>query len=105
MALFQVLSNIVSNALRHTAPGTTVKLDICEVAEGVQCAVEDRGPGVPAEERERIFERFHQGGVLRGSSGLGLSIARQLTELHGGRIWVESSAGGGARFVFELPRD
>ena len=105
LALFQVLSNLVSNALRHTAPGTAVKLDICEGAGGVQCAVEDSGPGVPAEERERIFERFHQAGALRGSSGLGLSIARQLIELHCGRIWVESSAGGGARFVFELPRD
>jgi signal transduction histidine kinase len=105
LAIFQVLSNMISNALRHTARGTTVRVDIREVARRVQCGVEDSGPGVPAEERERIFERFYQAGPRRGSAGLGLSISRQLVELHGGRIWVEPSAGGGARFVFEIPRD
>lgn len=105
LALFQVLSNLISNALRHTDAGTTVKIDVSEVAGSIQCAVEDCGPGVATEERERIFERFHQVGDRRGSSGLGLSISRRLVALHGGRIWVESSAGGGARFVFELPRD
>jgi signal transduction histidine kinase len=104
LALSQVFSNLLSNALRHTRPGTTVRVDVWEVAGCVRCAVEDEGPGVPEEERERIFQRFHQVGARRGSSGLGLSIARQVIELHGGRIWVEPSAAGGARFVFELPR-
>ena len=76
----------------------------------MQIAVEDRGPGVPEEDRELIFDRFSRGGVAgrRGSGegvGLGLALVAEHVRLHGGRVWVEDRADGeeGARFVVELP--
>jgi len=70
--------------------------------------VEDAGPGVPADEREQIFERFVRGSAARGGrpgggSGLGLSLVSEHVRVHEGRVWVEERAGGGARFVVELP--
>jgi signal transduction histidine kinase len=69
-------------------------------------AVDDDGPGVPPEERERVFNRFHRREASRdrttGGSGLGLSIARSIVELHRGRIWLEDSPLGGARAAFML---
>ena len=73
----------------------------------VQVAVEDDGPGVPAEDVPHLFERFWRGGRARrratGGSGLGLAIARTLVEAHGGRIWVQSVEGEGSAFAFTLP--
>jgi signal transduction histidine kinase len=78
------------------------------VADGrATVCVDDDGPGVPPAERERIFERFHRVDSARGrgsgGSGLGLAISREIVEAHGGRIWVEGSALGGARAAVELP--
>ena len=102
----QVLTNLLENAVRYTPPGSPI--DICaEVKDGqVLVSVADRGPGIPPEQRERIFDKFYR--VLthqrdtRGS-GLGLAVCRGLVEAHGGRIWVESRMGGGALFRFTLP--
>ena len=72
----------------------------------VQVSVTDTGPGIAAEDRERIFEEFQQTGVgidQREGTGLGLALSKRLVELHGGRIWVESEPGQGSRFVFTLP--
>ena len=73
----------------------------------VTVAVDDDGPGVPAVERERVFERFHRVGSARdrgsGGSGLGLAISRAIVEAHGGHIWIGDSPLGGARAAFELP--
>ncbi|HLL53646.1 MAG TPA: HAMP domain-containing sensor histidine kinase, partial [Myxococcaceae bacterium] len=103
--LFQTLQNLADNAVRFSPKGETVTLAL-EAADGkVRCRVMDRGPGVPAEDRERVFDRHFQGGRRKGVAGLGLSIARQLVELHGGRLWVEEAPGGGACFVLELPAD
>src|SRR5262249_59001065 len=70
-------------------------------------AVDDDGPGIPAAERERVFDRFHRSEPARdrgsGGSGLGLGISRSIVEAHGGRIWVEDSPLGGARVAFALP--
>jgi signal transduction histidine kinase len=66
--------------------------------------VSDRGPGIPPEERERVFEEFRSGSE-GGRVGLGLSIARAIVQAHGGRMWVEPSPGGGATVAFELPLD
>ena len=69
-------------------------------------AVSDTGPGIPAEQRERIFERFVQavdGGEL-GAAGLGLAIVRDIVQAHGGRIHLESEVGRGSRFTLDLPR-
>lgn len=111
--LRQVLLNLLSNALNYTPPGKCVTLLSQVGATGWRVAVEDEGPGVPAGERERIFERFvrlaHSDQHDKGS-GLGLAICRSIITLHGGRIWAEAAGGPdcpagrpGLRMIFELP--
>ncbi len=74
----------------------------------MRLVVDDAGPGIPAEEREAVFERFYRGpaarrrGVTEGT-GLGLSLVKEHVALHGGRTWAEEAPGGGARFIVELP--
>jgi signal transduction histidine kinase len=105
--LRQVLNNLVSNALRHTPAGGRIEVS-ARVAEGeIEMAVTDDGPGIAPQDLPHVFERFYRGDRSRprrgGSTGLGLSISRKLVEAHGGRMWVESAPGQGARFVFRLP--
>jgi signal transduction histidine kinase len=103
----QVIRNLLSNARRHAGPGGRVVLSAVASDKQLTVRVDDDGPGVPPEERDRVFDRFHrsQSGRDRasGGSGLGLGIARSLIELHGGRIWIGESPLGGARAAFELP--
>ncbi|MFN8163723.1 MAG: HAMP domain-containing sensor histidine kinase [Solirubrobacterales bacterium] len=105
--LRQALLNLISNARRHAGPDGRVELSAIASGELLRIRVDDDGPGIPPEERERIFARFHrvQEGRDRGSGGggLGLPIARSIVESHGGRIWAEDSPLGGARFCVELP--
>jgi two-component system, OmpR family, sensor histidine kinase MtrB len=108
--LARVLANLLDNAACYGDGATAVSLRA--VDGGVQIAVEDRGPGVPAEEREQIFDRFNRGGVAgrRGTgegTGLGLALVAEHVRLHSGRVWVEDRNDGleGARFVVELPTD
>lgn len=79
-----------------------------EGAGFVRLWVQDSGPGIPPEELSRVFQRFYRTDKSRrredGGSGLGLAIVKSLVEAHGGRVWAESEAGGGAKFVVELPR-
>jgi two-component system, OmpR family, sensor kinase len=102
--LTQVIRNLVSNAHRHAA---RVVLSSSAAPNSLTVSVEDDGPGIPPNEREHVFDRFHRSDPSRdrvsGGSGLGLAIARSIVELHGGQIWVEDSALGGARVCFELP--
>ncbi len=103
----QVFSNLLSNAVKFTPRGGSVSIEVAPAADGVMVAVADTGPGVPAADRQRIFERFRQvgDGHERGGSGLGLAIAKAIVGHHGGRIWVEDGPVGGSRFVFVLPLD
>jgi two-component system OmpR family sensor kinase len=101
--LEQVVANLLANAIRHSPPGARVEVTIALDGQEAVCEVADHGPGVPAEERDRIFERFVQGGARRGSIGLGLYICRKIVDLHRGRIAVDANEGGGARFAFRLP--
>ncbi|MEO8196137.1 MAG: sensor histidine kinase [Thermoanaerobaculia bacterium] len=105
--IVQVLVNLLSNALKYCRPAGWIAVDVAERAGVVEIAVADDGPGVPESERRSVFERFRQVGVLgagdRHGIGLGLSICHEVVVGHGGRIWVESSERGGARFVFTLP--
>jgi two-component system, OmpR family, sensor kinase len=105
--LARVLRNLLANARRHAGDSGRVALNAIASGDRVTVAVDDDGPGVPAGERERVFERFHRVGSARdrgsGGSGLGLAISRAIVEAHGGRIWVEDSPLGGARVAFELP--
>jgi signal transduction histidine kinase len=103
----QVLGNLLTNALRHTPPGGRVTLSARAIGGAVEVTVADTGVGIPPEDLPYIFERFWRGDKSRsragGGSGLGLAIARQLVEMHGGRIGVESTPGQGTRFTFTLP--
>lgn len=103
----QVIRNLLSNAHRHTGPDGRVSLSATAEGTVLTVMVDDDGPGVPDEERERVFDRFHRSESSRdrasGGSGLGLGIARSIVEMHGGRIWIEDSPLGGARVCFELP--
>ncbi|HTN47870.1 MAG TPA: sensor histidine kinase [Burkholderiaceae bacterium] len=105
--LMQVLLNLLSNAAKFVpAEGGRVELRLTADAKGIRVEVQDNGCGVPEEQRERIFEKFHQGGdSLRRpqGTGLGLPISRQIVEHFGGRLWLRSPPGAGACFAFELP--
>jgi signal transduction histidine kinase len=105
--LGRVLANLLQNALRHTPPDGTIVLSTAQVDGAVQVVVQDSGDGIPLEDRENIFERFYRTEKSRsrefGGSGLGLSIARGIVQAHGGRIWVEGDAAGGARVAFTIP--
>jgi len=108
--LAQVFTNLIDNALKHTPGGGRVKLRSESQAAAVLVHVEDSGPGIPAEELPRIFERFYQvdkarrGGEGRGS-GLGLAISHQIVGAHGGRLTALSAPGQGSRFTVQLPLD
>jgi signal transduction histidine kinase len=105
--LRQIVHNLLANAARHTPEGTPVRIRVARAGTEATVAVADRGPGIPAKELERIFERFHRvdeaRSRARGGAGLGLAIVRRLVELHGGRVWAESVEGQGATFTFTLP--
>jgi signal transduction histidine kinase len=104
--LRRMLVNLTSNALRFTPEGGVVTLRAYKVpaSNSVMLAVEDTGPGIAPEDRERIFQPFVQGrGEGRRGTGLGLTICREIARAHNGRIWVEDQVGGGSRFCILLP--
>ena len=103
-----IAANLLSNAIKFTPPGgrVIVRAPADTFGESITFEVEDDGPGIPEEELERIFERFHQvEGTADGGTGLGLALARELARLHGGTIAVRSTLGLGSTFRVELPRD
>jgi signal transduction histidine kinase len=104
--LTQVLLNLVGNAIKFTDTGE-VRITATVMNGHFTVAVTDTGPGIPPEELKRVFEQFHQidnsNTKAKGGTGLGLAIAKQIVEMHGGRIWVESTVGKGATFQMELP--
>ncbi len=99
-----LVDNLVENAARHGRPGGRVEVALGQSGDELQLAVEDDGPGIIADERERIWHRFARGDGAREGSGLGLALVRQQARLHGGDAWVEDSELGGARFVARLAR-
>jgi two-component system OmpR family sensor kinase len=107
LRLRQAVANLVRNSLVHTPSGTPVEVALHAENGYADIDVIDHGPGVPAEQRERIFERFHRADPARsrdqGGSGLGLSIATAVVTAHGGRISVTDTPGGGATFRIALP--
>jgi signal transduction histidine kinase len=104
--LTQVLLNLVGNAIKFTDAGE-VRVTAKAVDGHFNVTVTDTGPGIPTEHQARIFEQFHQvdssNTKAKGGTGLGLAIAKQIVEMHGGRIWVESTLGKGSTFQMELP--
>ncbi len=102
----QVLTNLLSNALKFAPRGSEVELDVSPRGAEVLFGVRDRGPGIPADFREKLFTKFAQSDRAKREqegTGLGLAICRALVLAHGGEIWVDSEPGNGAAFFFTLP--
>ena len=107
MALQQALINLVDNAIKHSPAQATVNVGLESDEASVRLWVEDCGAGIPAEEQEKIFERFYRrGSELRRETqgiGIGLTIVKHIVAAHGGRVIVQSGVGQGSRFTMELP--
>lgn len=103
----QILYNLLSNAVKFTDPGGEIGVIAKVEGDFVQITVSDTGLGIPTEECARIFDKFYQVGYtttgVRQGTGLGLTISKQLVEIQGGRIWVDSALGKGSQFHFNLP--
>jgi signal transduction histidine kinase len=103
----QVLSNLLSNATKYSPAGSAIDIVVRGEADHATVSVVDVGEGIPTEEHDRVFERFHrvENGLTRttGGAGLGLYIARRLIGAMSGRLWVESQPGFGSTFSFSLP--
>jgi PAS domain S-box-containing protein len=107
--LVQVLTNLVSNAIKFSPAQGEVTVEASAGDGTVRFSVRDQGPAIPPELQSRLFEKFRQldgsDARAKGGTGLGLAICKQLVEQHGGRIWVESAPAAGSAFHFELPED
>jgi PAS domain S-box-containing protein len=102
----RIMENLAVNAAKHTQAGTTIWVSVQPQRDGVLLLVEDEGQGVPAQQRERIFQPFQQGRNVADrapGSGIGLALVERLASLHGGRAWVQDRPGGGASFRVFLP--
>ena len=107
----QVLTNILDNALRHTPEGGRIVLSAKDTNDQVELTIEDSGPGLKAEDIDRIFNRFYRtdssrqrDGAFPGGSGLGLAIARSIVQAHSGQLSAESEAGKGLKVIVRLPK-
>lgn len=105
--IVQVLTNLIANAIKFSPTGGTVHVSARGNDDGAHFEVRDEGRGIPADQLERVFERFAQveldDAKKKGGAGLGLSISRAIVAQHGGRIWAESAPGAGASFHFTIP--
>ncbi|HSP35053.1 MAG TPA: ATP-binding protein [Thermoanaerobaculia bacterium] len=105
--LEQVLGNLLENAVKYSPEGSDIFIAVINKAESVVTSVCDGGIGIPADELNRVFERFHRGRQVSstnyGGLGLGLYITKQIVERHNGTIWVESKEGSGTTFYFSVP--
>jgi two-component system, OmpR family, sensor histidine kinase KdpD len=101
----QLLTNLLENAARFSPPGAPIKIGATRWQSSVEVRVADRGPGIPPEDRERVFESFwrQDRGGARGGSGLGLTISRAIVAAHKGKMRIEETPGGGTTVVFSLP--
>jgi PAS domain S-box-containing protein len=101
----EVVMNLIDNAVKYSPPGSPIDIELTSTADAIGIAVRDRGPGIRVEERARIFEPFHRSSTTAPGVGLGLHIAREIVELHGGTLTVEAPVDGGSRFVVTMPRN
>ena len=102
----QVLLNLLSNAIKFTPEGGAINVRACQDGERLVVNVQDSGPGIPNEEKRKLFVPYYQPSTDRSGLpglGLGLVICKQIVELHGGSIWVQSEVGSGSTFSFSLP--
>jgi two-component system sensor histidine kinase KdpD len=103
----QVLTNLLENAARYSPQATGITVSASRWRDMVEVRVSDRGPGIPVEERDRVFQEFYRKDVegRRGGTGLGLAIAQAVVQAHGGSMWIEETPGGGTTVGFRLPLD
>ena len=104
----QILNNLIGNAIKFTPHGGMIIVEaVSNNMKEIEVSVQDNGPGIPKEDLDKVFDRFYQTGERNLSdisgTGVGLSIAKEIAELHGGKIWVESEKKQGAKFIFTLP--
>jgi signal transduction histidine kinase len=104
--LFQVFSNVLSNAIKYSPDGGVIAVDAALAADEVVVAISDHGIGVPATDLDRLFERYHRGSNVSGivGTGVGLYLVKMVVDMHGGAVAVASKEGDGARFTIRLPR-
>ena len=106
LVLRQSLINLVDNAIKYTPAGGRIEIRVAETPSGASIAVSDNGPGIAADVRTRIFDRYERGGSWSGDtggSGLGLAIAKWAVEVNGGHLSLENTETGGSRFRITLP--
>ena len=105
--LQQVLHNLIENAIKYGRDGGVVKVGAEKLGDETQIFVQDNGVGIPPDAKDRVFERFYRVDRARsrdqGGTGLGLAIVKHIVQLHGGKVWVESTSGEGSTFYFTLP--
>lgn len=105
--LTQVFTNLLQNAVKFTEKGS-IEISVAGRADEIECRISDTGCGIAQEDLPKVFSKFQQFGRTHGAgakgTGLGLSICKGLVELHGGKIWVESTLGKGTQFIFTLPK-
>jgi len=101
----QVVNNILGNAVKYTPEGGRITLNVTCNQELVRLECADSGLGIPSDMTEKIFDKFERIGSLEEGTGLGLAIAKDIVELHKGKIWVESLPGKGSTFIVVLPRN
>jgi two-component system, OmpR family, sensor kinase len=104
--LFQVFSNLLSNAIKYSPDGGEIAIDAAMAGDDIVVTVADHGIGIPAADRDRLFERYHRGGNVSGivGTGVGLYLVKMVVDLHGGAVAVDSKEGEGSRFTIRLPR-
>jgi signal transduction histidine kinase len=103
----RVVTNLLENASKYSAQGSKIEIGARKEGDQILVWVKDNGPGIPASEHERIFNKFTRLKTENAPKGLGLGLAycRLALQAHGGKIWVESEVGVGSRFIFSLPID
>jgi signal transduction histidine kinase len=103
--LERIVENLLANAIKHTPPGTDVRVRVAANGDTFLLTVDDRGDGIPEHDRESVFELFNRGEAHESlpGAGIGLALVAQFAAVHHGRAWVEDSPGGGASFRVELP--
>lgn len=105
--ILQVIENLLSNAVKFSPPNSAITISVSKVKNRARVGIQDEGPGISAHDQTRLFEKFQQldspDRRMRGGSGLGLSICKEIVEAHEGFIGVDSHPGSGASFWFELP--
>jgi two-component system, OmpR family, sensor histidine kinase MtrB len=105
VAIGRILDNLLDNAVKYSPAGTPIDVSLRVVGTEAQIRVEDRGVGIPADARERLFGPYFRSSRTRGvpGTGLGLNISRRVAQLHGGRLWLEDSSDAGSTFCLALP--